>query len=89
MTKDNMLTHLHLFEFTSITDEVGEKILHVAGRIADHPEKTSQTQWIDFQFAIDAPTSQNGAVLRARALRLASEKLLQLASHFERQRGEH
>ena len=86
----NPLAHLHLFEFTSITDEVGEKILHVGGRIADRRGKAEQTEWIDFQFAIEAPTDQGGALLRARALTQASEKLQQLASHFDkiaRQRG--
>jgi hypothetical protein len=75
---------MHLYDFTSETDKDGSKILRVHARIANRRSRDEQSEWIDFQFAIDVPTVRNGALLRAEALSKASEILRQLASDFQR-----
>lgn len=74
---------MKLYEFTSETGEDDAKVVRVHARIADHPQSDEQSEWIDFQIAIDAPTVLNGALLRSKALKKASEKLAELAAHFE------
>jgi len=75
---------MHLYEFTSVTQQDGDRIVRVAGRIADQPDRAAQSEWIEFQFAIDAPTIRNGAILRREALTKASDLLKQLAAGFQR-----
>ena len=72
-----------LHEFASTTDASGEKVVQVRFSIADQPDQAKRTEWIDAQLSIDAPTVRNGALLRALALRKASDELLRLSGHFE------
>ena len=73
-----------LREFTTITNEDGSQIVHVSGRVADHKDRDAQSEWIEFQFAVDAPTVRNGALLRAEVLAEAQNTLDQLAKDFAR-----
>ena len=75
---------MKLREFTSITADDGQRIVHVAGRISDHPDRDEQKEWIEFQFAIDSHVIRSGAVLRREALEKASETLALLARDFQR-----
>jgi hypothetical protein len=75
---------MKLYSFTSLTNEDASEIVCVAGRIADHPEPTEPTEWIDFRIAIAAPIVLSGALLRAKALRQAIDTLHELAAYFER-----
>ena len=77
-------SELNLYEFTTTTDEGGERIVSVAGRIADHRESDKQQEWISFQFSIDLPTFRNGALQRQAALKKVHDIGLQLAKHFEK-----
>jgi hypothetical protein len=73
-----------LRELTAETSEDGVTIRRVVARISDHPDRAEQTEWIEFQIAVDVPTVRNGALLRMQALEQASATLTALAAGFER-----
>ena len=75
---------MQLYEFTTVTNEDGSKLVRASGRVANHPERGEQTEWIEFQFSIDVQTVRNGAALRREVLTQAHEKLFELAKNFER-----
>lgn len=75
---------MRLQHFYTETSEDDSRIIRVSGRIGDIPETSQQAQWIDFQVVIDLPIALNGALQRAKALRIASEMLPGQAAHFER-----
>jgi hypothetical protein len=83
MSSDEGLA-MKMREFTSITQDDGDRIFRVAARISDHPDRAEQSEWIEFQLAIDAPTIRNGAILRREALEKARDVLDQLAKNFQR-----
>jgi len=74
---------VNLYEFATTTDASGEQLVSCRIAIANQADPASRTEWIDAQIAIDQPTSQNGAVLRAIALRKVRDELDLLAKHFE------
>ena len=75
---------MQMFSFATTVNEDGTKIVSVAGRIADHPQSDEQSEWIDFQFAIDMPTVRNGALQRQAALIKARDIIQQLANDYEK-----
>ena len=74
---------MQLREFTSETNQDGSKVVRVAARISNHPNYDEQSEWIQFQLAIDVPTIRNGAILRREALEKARDILFQLAKDFQ------
>jgi hypothetical protein len=72
-----------LRELTTETTEDGKTIRRAAGRIADHSDRTEQSEWIEFQVAVDVPTVRSGALLRMQVLRQVSEITGELAHGFE------
>ena len=73
-----------LREFTSETNEDGSKIVRVKARVSDHADRDAQSDWIEFQVAVDVPTRLNGALLRQEALEKARNTLIALARDFGR-----
>ncbi len=73
-----------LREFTSETNEDGSKIVRVRGRVSDHADREEQSEWIEFQVAVDLPTTRNGARLREDALEKVRDTLAALAKDFMR-----
>ena len=75
---------MKLQEFTAWTNEDGSQIVRVSGRVSTHDDPEEQKEWIAFQFEIDEPTVLNGAILRAKVLEKARDKLDRLARDFAR-----
>ena len=71
-----------LREFTSETNEDGSKIVRVRGRVSDHADRDEQSEWIEFQVAVDVATVLNGAFLRREVLQKARDTLDRLAAGF-------
>lgn len=78
------MAKMALRELTAETTEDGTTIRRVVARIADHPDRAEQTEWIEFQIAVDVPTVRNGALLRMQVLEQASATLTALAADFQR-----
>jgi len=78
------MSKMTLRELIAETTEDGATIQRVVARIADHPDRAEQSEWIEFQISVDVPTVRNGALLRMQALRQASATLTALAADFER-----
>jgi len=72
------------FRLTTITNEDGTRIVHAAGRIADHLDCDEPPEWIDFQIAIDEPTVRNGAILRTKILEQVRDTIDQLITDYGR-----
>lgn len=75
---------MQLREFTSETNQDGARIVRISARISDHPDRAEQSEWIDFQIAIDEPTVRNGAILRIKALAKVRDTLDALAKDLQR-----
>ena len=75
---------MKLREVTAHTDEDGERIVRVSGRVSTHDDPEQQTEWITFQIAFDEPTVLNGAILRAKVLEKVRDILDPLAEDFSR-----
>ncbi len=73
-----------LRELTSETNEDGSRIVRVRARVSDHADRDEQPEWIEFQVAVDWPTSHSGASLRREVLEKASVTLDKLARDFGR-----
>ncbi len=73
---------MKLRELTSDLNEDGLKILRVRGRVSDRADRGEQTEWIEFQVAVDVPIGRHGAQLPAEVLERARDTLDQLAKHF-------
>ena len=75
---------MKLREFTSETNEDGSQIFRVRARVSDHADRDEQSEWIEFQLAVDVPTFRNGAILRQEVLETARDTLNRLATDFRR-----
>ncbi len=71
-----------LREFTSETNEDGTRIVRVGARVSDHADRDEQSEWIEFQVAVDVPTIRNGALLRREVLHKVRDTLDRLAAGF-------
>jgi hypothetical protein len=75
---------MKLHDFTTFMNEDGTQIVRVHARVSDHADHDEQSEWIEFQIAVEVPTIRNGALLRQEVLLQASESLRSLAKDFER-----
>ena len=74
---------MHLYGFTTETDQAGARIVRVSGCVADHPDPEARTVSIAFQVGADVPTVRNGALLRAEVLRTVLDTLRSLERDFQ------
>jgi hypothetical protein len=75
---------MKLREFTTETNEDGSRIVRVRARVSNQPDRDAQSEWIEFQCAVDVPTARNGAYLRGEVLRQVRDTLDLLAKDFVR-----
>jgi hypothetical protein len=73
---------MRIQEFTGYHDNDPNRISRIRLVVADHPDSTKRTQYIDAQIAVDLPTGRNGALLRAEALKQAIELLRPLETEM-------
>jgi len=60
----------------------GKRITRVAFVVADDPDPTKRTEWLDAQLSIELPITRNGALLREEVLSLVRDKLSNLAAEY-------
>ncbi len=62
----------------------GKRITRVVLLLADDPDPSKRTQWLEAQVPVEVPITRNGALLREDVLNLLREKLAALAANYGR-----
>jgi hypothetical protein len=60
----------------------GKRITRVALLLADDPDPSKRTEWVEGHLPIEVPISRNGALLREDVLTLLRDKLNSLAAEY-------
>ncbi len=79
---------MKLYEFTTVTNEDGSKVVSASGRISDHPDLALQKQHITFQIETALPIGQTGVVCRTKVLSQLISALTGIDTQFRSLVGE-